>query len=167
MKHNESAISYVWLNDKFGFALNQSSNPVNEAWKNIRKQMLSVTQRFGYSQDWISDFWLARSSENSTVMSLVPKWDPPEKVDEWPTLGVHHLVDGNPFMLYRTNNQFFQNLLTDASLPDEHNSQIAVSRFTTMLSEIKMHADSKMIQKEHVRAWIGTAIGHLLMGIVL
>lgn len=165
--HNEAAVTYVWLKHKLGFNADDFSVLVSNAWANLRQQMLSTNQTIHYTQNWISDFWLARSSETVIAPALSPKWDPPEQIDEWPGLGVENLLRNSSHLFYSTNNEKLQTLLTATLLPPQPNSQDAVDQFTTLQASIAYHADSKMVRIEHVRAWIGTSIGHLLMGVAL
>lgn len=48
--------------------------------------MRATTQIFGSIQDWISDFWLCKTADVSIGGVLVPRWDPPHELDQWPAL---------------------------------------------------------------------------------
>ena len=43
----------------------------------------------------------------------------------------------------------------------------AIARFFEMESEIRRHGDVRMIQGEHLRAWLATSVGPLLRGVML
>lgn len=157
-RRNESALSYAWLSESIG-------QPAQSHWDRICGQMRSVDQPVVYTQDWVSDFWLARNSKSNLDLDmLMPGWDPPERVNEWPQLGVEALRGS---LGVRTNHAAFVGLLDQnaVSVVSDHDEALKV--FEQRESEIRQHADVRMIQGEHVRAWIGTALGRLLMGIAL
>src|SRR3954471_20267445 len=95
--NNESAVSFSWLASKLDLATSDPSSPVQTAWNEILEQMRRRRdQVFIYGQDWLSDHWLARSSRVVDSF-LSPTWEPPDKLDEWPTLGVNTALEGSTF----------------------------------------------------------------------
>jgi hypothetical protein len=160
---NESAATLAWLSRTLALTRDTSSSRVRAAWATTRSQMLRGSQAFLYSQIWISDFWIARSSKN-TPLSLAPSWDPPEAVEEWPSLGVRHVIDESELAWFRTRQMPF-GAVTGGGDSNEANG--AALSFFELRSAIRQHGDVRMKQLEHVRAWLGTAFGHLLMSVAL
>ncbi|MEP6949912.1 MAG: hypothetical protein ABI863_11580 [Ginsengibacter sp.] len=165
---NESAITLKWLMHKLGLLSNDQPGIVLREWSRIRDQMFELNSK-GLSvveTKWISDFWLARTSDQSTGM-LFPVWVPPVKFDDWPTQEVNVLIKVKPWNLKVTNYQSLQNEITQAVSLEVSDNVEAMSRFNLIKSETTRHGDSKMIQLEHIRAWLVTSVGRLLMGLVL
>ena len=59
--------------------------------------MLAVTQIVASTQDWISDFWMCKTAISNPIGSgIAPAWDPPTKLDDWPTLSAELLQQYTP-----------------------------------------------------------------------
>ena len=157
VQRNESAASFAWLWARLG-------EPSREPWGVVRGRMLGVTQAFGYMQDWVPDFWMARNSRAFGSAVLTPSWDPPESVDEWPTLGVE-AVRG--LLHARTNHSAFVRVMQENAAPVESDRREAVEAFMRGESQIERLGDAHMVRGEHVRAWLSVALGNLLMSIAL
>ena len=167
----ESAATLAWLARSLELEDNDPSSPVSLAWDEIKQRMLGIAragQRIIHMQDWISDPWLARNSRpTGMVAGLAPVWDPPERLAEWPTLGVRDVIARIPYAARQTNHQTFLDLLAETREPSAPNAIGAVQRFYKMEAAISRHRDVRMVQGEHVRAWLDTSVGRLLMGIAL
>jgi hypothetical protein len=167
---NESAATLAWLARSLELEGDDPSSPVSMAWNEIRQRMLDVAhggQGILYMQDWISDPWLARNARAMLFPTLVPVWDPPELLAEWPTLGARAVIARSTHAARQTNHQTFLDLLTEARAPAAPDAGRAIDSFFAMNAAIGQHGDLRMVQIEHVRAWLGTSVGHLLMSIVL
>ena len=125
VQRNESASSFAWLWARLG-------EPSREPWGVVRGRMLGVTQAFGYMQDWVPDFWMARNSRAIGSAVLAPSWDPPELVDEWPTLGVE-AVRG--LLHARTNHSAFVRVMQENTAPVESDRREAVEAFLNTVTE--------------------------------
>jgi hypothetical protein len=158
---NECAATLAWLNARLGLSDDATSSSVREAWATTRSQMLRGTQAIVQTQNWISDYWLARSTMNS-ALNLAPRWDPPHEIHEWPSLGVGDVVEQSGLVWRRTT----PTPSVGPSVGADDASDAALS-FGELRSGIKQHRDVPMKQVEHVRAWLGTALGHLLMSVPL
>jgi hypothetical protein len=165
--HNESSISYCWVKQQFALDVNENSSPIATAWMKIRDSMRNTKPQVVYTQDWVSDFWLSRSFDTEGSFALAPMWNPPDLIDEWPVINIQPFITCKALPNIKTSNKIITGLFENAVLPANNDNYEAVDKFMFMKNNIKYHADINMVQKEHIRAWIGTAIGHLLMGIVL
>ena len=156
VQRNESAASFAWLWERLG-------EPSREPWNAIRGQMLGVRGAFSYLQDWVPDFWMARGSRRAGAL-LVPSWDPPESVDEWPTLGVEGI---RGLLSARTAHSAFMGVMQENSAAVKSDRRVALEEFMRAESEIERPGDARMVRGEYVRAWLSAALGNLLMSIAL
>jgi hypothetical protein len=117
-------------------------------------------------QDWISDFWICKTA-NASELGVRPGWDPPDEIDEWPSVPSGLLQAYAPEQMRRTNHSAFLSLLNAAPDVVESSSDAAVSEFYALDQATTRIADLAMIQAEYVRAWLSTAVGNLLSSIVL
>ena len=162
---NESAVTFAWLSDLCGAAGDGSSGEAQALWDAVAQEMFGRTQMIVYGQEWTSDFWLARGTRIASGM-LGPKWDPPRLVAEWRGGGAAMAAAiGLPGRM--TNHPAFLKVLEEAALRAEGFDTDALSEFLRWKGEIAQHADVRMRQVEHVRAWLGTSVGHLLMSVAL
>jgi hypothetical protein len=132
--------------------------------------MLDMARRgpqFIYTQEWMSDPWLARNAKRSMLQMLAPVWDPPEGLSEWPTLGVRAVIAHTPHPARRSNHQAFLDSLAGSRAPAAPDAGRAVDRFFAMQAAITRRQDPRMVQVGHVLAWLGTAVGHLLQSVAL
>ncbi len=83
---NESAASLAWLSDRLVLAGDRARSLTQQRWHQCRKEMLGVSQVLMDHQNWISDYWVSRSTQ-TVAGFLAPKWAPPDRIDQWPTLG--------------------------------------------------------------------------------
>src|SRR5262249_49314713 len=92
---------------------------------------------------------------------------PPGELDEWPTPDFDWCADRGPGVARLTNHEAFLRLL--ARVPDapESTSDAAVIQFYEWDQATRSHGDIVRAQGDHVRAWLATAFGHLLMSIAL
>lgn len=128
--------------------------------------MRATTQIFASSQDWISDFWICKTADIN-YSGIVPKWDPPGELDEWPTLPTGLLELYSPKRTRLTNHANFARLLGSATSVAESSSNAAVSQFYEIDQASTRRGDTAMIQAQYVRAWLSTALGNLLSSIAL
>ena len=88
-------------------------------------------------------------------------------LDEWPSFGVDRLVATLATEARRTR---VQALLNGPASPQDGSAadgDAAIARFLEMESEIQWHGDVRMIQGEHLRAWLRASVGPLLLGVTL
>ena len=128
--------------------------------------MRATTQIISSSQDWISDFWICKTADVD-FDGVVPKWDPPDELDEWPTLPPRLLDLYAPEKTRLTNHSNFQRLLDSAVSVTESSSNAAVMEFYALDDATTRIGDTAMIQAEYVRAWLSTALGNLLSSMAL
>src|SRR4051794_9999948 len=162
---NESARSYGWLRDSLGFS--DDTGPVAEAWREVRARMRPVDQNIQFMTDWVSDPWLARGVKDTGMTMVAPAWDPPDRLEEWPAFGVDRLVAALATEARRTRVQALPDALTLPPSGSTADHDFAVARFVQMESEIQRHADARMVQVNHLRAWLAVAVGPLLRGVML
>ncbi len=163
--HNESARSFFWLSTSIGIEHGSVPSAAKNLWDEISKEMLSRTQSFMYEQDWLSDFWVARGSKITTQF-LVPTWNPPESLDDWP-MGGQQIAGATNLPSRRTNNPAFSKVLEDNADLQAAYDPAALPEFLQWQAEVKRRGDPRMIQIEHVQAWLATSAGHLLLPIAL
>jgi hypothetical protein len=161
---NESARSFSWLSSLLGIGHPTSPGDAERLWFQTAKEMLDRTQVIMYSQDWLSDFWLARGTKFAGLLG--PVWNPPVFIDDW-QIGGQAIASASNQPSRSTNHPAFLKTLEDNASPEVSYDADALSDFTQWQSEIKQHKDTRMIQVENVRAWLGTSVGHLLMSVLL
>jgi len=130
--------------------------------------MRATTQAFTSLQDWISDFWICKTADIDPLggfLGIVPRWAPPNELDEWPSLPTELLEHYAPEPARLTNHAHFARLLSAAAEVDENSSDAAVSEFYALDGATRQRGDLAMIQAQYVRAWLSTALGNLLKGI--
>jgi hypothetical protein len=164
-QENESARSYAWLTHSLG--LSDDTGLVAEAWRQVRESMRPVDQNVHFLTDWISDPWLARGVKDTSSTTVAPTWDPPDRLDEWPAFGVDRLVAALSTQARRTRVQALPDRFTSPPNGSADDANAAIARFVQIESDIQRHGDARMIQVNHLRAWLGTSIGPLLRGIML
>jgi hypothetical protein len=162
---NESARSFSWLSNSIGIGQSNAPSVAERLWEQTSKEMSERTQFIVYTQDWLSDFWLARGTRVAGI-TLGPTWDPPSSLDEWRN-GGHAMaavmnLPGRP-----TNHAAFTTILSENAAPEAPHDSAALDQFLQWKSEITREKDARMIQVEHVRAWLGTSVGHILMSVLL
>jgi hypothetical protein len=130
--------------------------------------MRGLSQVVGSLQDWISDFWICKAANPSAIgRGISPGWDPPDRIDEWPSMLSALLLSYAPDNMRRTNHFNFIRVLNAAVDVVESSSGAAVSEFYALDDATTQSADVPMIQAQYVRAWLSTALGGLLSGIAL
>lgn len=162
---NESALSVRWLRQNIGLT-GIGPDFCGSLWVRTRDAMRSSTQIIGSLQDWISDFWLCRNADAHPFLGVAPRWDPPDELDEWPALTSGLEERYKPEHVRRTNHVRFTQLLGSTGEPSEDWSDAAREFFELNLETMEQ-ADPAMVQAEHVRAWLATALGNLLSSIAL
>lgn len=161
---NESAISYRWLADAIDLGGGSRSRCVRE-WEQVRSSMRATTQSFASLQDWISDFWICKTAMNSQAgVGIVPTWDPPEELDAWPVPPGFRQGVAVPGAR-RTRHEATAQVLSAAPAPPEGDSNDAVLEFYALDDAWRTQGDLAMLQAQHVRAWLATALGNLLSSI--
>ena len=165
--YNESAISLRWLKKNLRIGM-EASSLCNGSWQRVRDSMRATTQTFASIQDWISDFWICKTADvNRVGIGIVPKWDPPNELDEWPTLTTELLELNLPERPRLANHGSFASLLDSAPDVMEASSNAAVSEFYALNEAWREQGDLAMVQAEWVRAWLSTCLGNLLSSIAL
>jgi hypothetical protein len=162
---NESARSFSWLSNSIGIGQTSGPGAAERLWEQTIKEMSDHTQFIVYTQDWLSDFWLARGTRVAGI-TLGPTWDPPSSLDEWRN-GGHAMAAVMNLPGRRTNHAAFTTILAENAIPEAPQDTAALDQFLQWKSEITRDKDVRMTQLEHVRAWLGTSVGHLLMSILL
>jgi hypothetical protein len=162
---NESARSFSWLSNSIGIGQADVPSVAERLWEQTSKEMFGRTQFIVYTQDWLSDFWLARGTRVAGI-TLGPMWDPPASLDEWRN-GGHAMAAVMDLPGRPTNHAAFKTTLTENPAPETPYDPTALDQFLQWKSEIAHEKDVRMIQIEHVRAWLGTSVGHLLMSVLL
>src|ERR1700733_10454029 len=162
---NESARSFSWLSNAIGMEQPSAPSGAQRLWEQTSKEMFGRTQFIVYTQDWLSDFWLARSTRVAGI-TLGPIWDPPASLDEWRN-GGHAMAAVMNLPGRRTNHAAFTTILAENPAPEAPYDPVALDQFLQSKSEIAREKYARMIQIEHVRAWLGTSVGHLLMSVLL
>lgn len=162
---NESACSYRWLTTSL--VRSGASELVDSSWQRIRGQMRTVSQSVVSTQDWISDFWICKTAAPGVTGNVQPKWDPPDELDEWPSVPSGFLDLYTPDNLQPTNHAHFGDVLAAAGDVAENSSDAAVSEFA-LINQVELSGLlAAKIHAQHVRAWLCTAVGNLLSSIAL
>ena len=126
-----------------------------------------VDQSIVYSVDWISDPWIAKAVKPTAYVTVAPTWEPPDALDEWPTFDAHGLLRALGTTPRGTRPLDLSTSLDDPPDDDPADAQAATARFFRMEAETRRHGDVRMVQQNHVRAWLSTAVGTLLRGLLL
>lgn len=165
---NESAASFGWVARTVGLFPGPGSGVATETWQSVRDRMrVPVDQSVTFSHDWISDPWVARGAKQTVLVTVAPFWDPPDALDEWPNFDAERLIDAIATDARQTRHQTFRELLDTPRAIQADDAVGAVARFLQMESEIERHGDTRMVQGEHLRAWLLAAVGPLLRGVML
>jgi hypothetical protein len=163
---NEAVTSFRWLIQNLG--ARDASSRISRSWQRVRNQMRGTVQSFTSSQDWISDFWICKTANASVIgLGVQPGWDPPDELDEWPSVPSGLLQAYHPEDMRQTNHSAFVSVLNSAPDVVESSSDTAVSEFYALDDATTRIADVAMIQAQYVRAWLSTAIGTLLSSVAL
>ena len=120
---NESAASFRWLIQSLGVA--DTSSPCRRSWQHVCDRMRGISQSIVSLQDWISDFWICKTA-NASELGVRPGWDPPDEIDEWPSVPSGLLQAYAPEQMRRTNHSAFLSLLNAAPDVVESSSDAAV-----------------------------------------
>jgi hypothetical protein len=160
---NESAISFRWLKENLGL------QEVSSRWQQVRADMRATTQIVSSTQDWMSDFWICKTADiNPLGSGVVPNWNPPDELDEWPTVPTELLELYAPERSRPTNYGSFARLLGSATAVAESSNDAAISEFYALDDRAGMPQEKvALIQAQYVRAWLATAVGNLLSSIAL
>jgi hypothetical protein len=170
---NESAATFKWLAAQLGLDRGDKT-AIRAAWKQARKIMLcesSSGQIIDQPVNWISDFWIARGAKSGPVLHhLAPEWVPPMDITHWPSFGAAGVAELFAGTARRSNNaNLFETLsATPESNDPETTAREALAWFYKLKAGLTPRVfDLPAIQTEHVRVWLGTSIGHLLMAVPL
>jgi hypothetical protein len=166
MARCESAATLAWLEQHLGEAARQ-------AWTGVRSEMEKTPAGTVIeTAHWVSDPWLARSSEPAAVVGLTPVWAPPQHLDDWPSHSAREIA--NEFGDWaRTNHAAFERLTAGggpAGPADGVSAAEAVDALRVAAEErvaITGWGSEPMIQYMHVVAWLDTAVGRPFRGLVL
>lgn len=174
---NESAASFKWLMDNLGLgaaagkspSLGEGDSRCSNSWRQVRDSMRATTQIVSSTQDWISDFWICKTADiNPLGSGVVPRWQPPDELDEWPTVPAELLERYTPQGTRPTNHANFERLLNSATTVTERSSDAAVAEFYALADRAQMPQEHlARIQDQYVRAWLSTAFGNLLSSMAL
>ena len=162
---NESAVSFAWLADRLGLVTGKPGR-TKAVWQGVRDQMRRTDQIFASSQDWISDFWLCKATQINPL-GIVPKWDPPDDLDEWTTLDIDLSSMALSAIVRLANHAAFERMLAGVKEVPGGGTDAAVLQFYELDQATRVPGDLAMLQAQHVRAWLATAFGNLLMSIAL
>jgi hypothetical protein len=170
---NESAATFKWLTATLGLDVENDASPVRSAWNGVRAGMLMSAgsgQHILQSVDWISDYWVARGAVPAIPLGqLAPAWMPPAGIDQWPLFEVEELDSLFP-EVRRSNYDAFIDGLRRTALPGspEDSASAALDHYLALKSALVPRVfDVPAIQTEHVRVWLASAVGHMLMSAAL
>ncbi|RCG30734.1 hypothetical protein DQ384_12125 [Sphaerisporangium album] len=161
-ERNESSASLSWLADALGVSPGSAPGPVAAAWAETRDTMREPrNQAVAHPNDWTSDPWLARGT-GITGSGMIPTWIPPDGIDEWPAADLTGLLDVFASSARRTRPQTLAGPSEAAgNVPGD-----AVAAF--LREEAGAGTDgAAAVRAQHVRAWLGCAVGPLLREVVL
>ena len=144
-----------------GWRARSIRSSVQNAWRQIRVDMRQpVEQRIVAGVDWYSDPWLVKGATPSGLLGAVaPTWNPPDALDEWPAFDVERVVEAIGVAAQRTRREALAGVPEATVHVGSGDAAAAVERFVQMESEIQRHGDVRMVQGEHLRAWLTTATG--------
>ena len=167
---NESAATLRWLVTHFGME-GADGGPVQSAWNEARSAMRQVTsggQLIMQSVDWVSDFWLTRGAA-TTVVGLAPRWMPPDDIDQWPAFDVQSAIAPLADRSRRSAHDTFARAVRSTAVPvDDGSAAAALDRYLDLKASLVPRLfDSAAIHTEHVRVWLASSVGHLLMSAAL
>jgi hypothetical protein len=171
---NESAATLQWLVDRLGIDSSDDDQPVRTAWSDVRTSMRlasSSGQLILQSVDWVSDFWLARGAVPTPLLNqIAPSWMPPDEIDEWPAWDAEEAISSLADRATRSNHGRFEAALQAATAPTdaEATAAAALERYVELKAGLVPRVfDVPAILTEHVRVWLASAVGHLLMSAAL
>ncbi|MEV6986959.1 hypothetical protein AB0M95_37660 [Sphaerisporangium sp. NPDC051017] len=164
-ERNESAASLSWLADALGVSAGSAPGPVAGTWAETRDAMREPrNEAVAYPTDWTSDPWLARGTR-TTASGMVPSWIPPDGIDEWPSADLAGLLDVFASSARRTRPQALAGPWEAAgNVPGDPGEAVAA-----FLREeaVAGPGETAAARAQHVRAWLGCAVGPLLREVVL
>lgn len=171
---NESAATLKWLTALLGLDAAGDDEPVLAAWIGVRDRMRQRAdggQLILQTVDWISDYWIARGARPvPAIGQLAPTWMPPERLTDWPDFGVRTAIAPLADRATRSNHGAFKALLEATPTPpaaDDSASQ-ALDTYSALKAALVPRVwDTPAIVFEHIRLWLASSIGHLLMAIPL
>jgi hypothetical protein len=118
--------------------------------------------------DWISDPWIARGIQTVPELATVaPTWDPPDAIDAWPTFGVEVALATVGLDAQRTRDEVFVARLDATPMPQFSETDSAITELFASDREVSHHADERDVFGQQVRAWLLTAVGPLLRGLLV
>lgn len=170
---NESAATLQWLVARLGLNTGDDTGPVRPAWIDVRTRMRRASasgQTILQSVDWVSDFWIARGAVPTPAVSqLAPTWMPPDEIDHWPRFDVEDVVSLFSDRARRSNHDAFMASASAAkpTNPDDAAGAALDQYYKLKASLVPRVFDVAAIQTEHVRVWLGSSVGHLLMSAAL
>jgi hypothetical protein len=167
-KRNESAASFAWLVSSLGIPSGTEQARVTGTWTEIRDRMRRPReQTTSFLTDWTSDPWLAKGVKGTGIGTIAPSWDPPDRIDEWPSYGTGQMVDALASPAKRTRHRHLSRLLALPHRIEPGDAADALGRLLRMEAETSHHGDTRMVASEHVRAWLSCSVGSLLRGPLL
>lgn len=171
---NESAATLAWLFKTLHLDQDEAASPLRSAWNDIRERMLRSSrggQLILQSVDWVSDFWLARGAIASPWgSSFAPNWMPPARIEDWPTFGVQDVIAAMPCNANRANRQAYLNSLKGTLSPKNprRTAAAALAQYLELKAALVPQVfDVPAVQTEHVRVWLASSLGHILMSVAL
>jgi hypothetical protein len=170
-KENESALTLTWLLQQCGLRGAAAQSPVATAWERTVEHMHRASnsgQTIVQLVDWVSDFWVVRGTRFAA--GVVPAWMPPDDIAAWPSLEAREMLAQLPFEARRTQHDAFDKRLSRLTTPTEveRSSREALSAYLALKAGLMQRVfDLPAIQTEHVRVWLASAIGHVLMSVTL
>ncbi|MBB5629953.1 hypothetical protein [Sphaerisporangium krabiense] len=159
-ERNESSASFTWLAAALG--LRPGRGPVAEAWADTRDTMREPrNQSVAYPTDWTSDPWLARGARITGAGMITPCWAPPDGIDEWTAPDVTGVVAAFASAAQRTRPQAPAREVP-GNVPGG-----AESAFLRGQAEPGGRDAAGRARAQHVRAWLGCAVGPLIRDVLL
>jgi hypothetical protein len=163
---NESAAAFRWLAD--GLGLGRPGSVIDGPWQEVRDGMRRPRdQAVVFAVDWISDPWVARGVKETALAAVAPAWDPPDEIDAWPTFGAEAALSAVGIEARRTRDDVLAARLAEAGDAWRDHAAEAISEFYASEGRITQRGDLHMVLGEHVRAWLLSACGPLLRGVLL
>jgi hypothetical protein len=167
---NESAATYRWLVTQFSLDKNDGTTRVRSAWNDVRTRMHQQStngQLILESVDWVSDFWIARGAVTVwPIDNLAPTWMPPDEIEHWPVFDVEDVITSLSDRASRSNyDAFIQMTRATAEPANADDSAVdALEQYLKLKAVLVPRVfDVPAIQTEHVRVWLASSVGHLLM----
>jgi hypothetical protein len=171
---NESAATFKWLVAQLGLDRKDETGPIRSAWNDVRTRMRRASsngQQILQPVDWISDFWVTRGAVPvSDLDEFAPAWMPPEDITHWPAFDVEDVVALFTDRAGRSRHSALLEMVSatpEPTNPDETASDALARYFELKSALVPRVFDIPAIQTEHVRAWLASSVGHLLMSAAL